>query len=200
MNNNILLGIFIVAIGSYFFYFFATQLMNILRQVSDLKIKRSSMLKWPRIKGRVVRLGYGLDYIYPSLSLEFEKRRNPDFVSPYPEDIYNHIQDAKENRELFGDVLIEYEYVCGGKEWIGRRISLIKSDSHEKFLYKVKVGDAINIIVNPQDPSDCFLKVFNDEDLERYANSLIISSIKLLVFGLIAYAVSMVAFFGPEKI
>jgi hypothetical protein len=200
MSNNILLAVFLLFIASYFVYIFISEFKIILKIVAEIRGDRVKMASWPKLKGRVMKVGYGIDYEYPQLRFEYEKKRNPEYVSPYPKDVLDVALSSRENIEYYGDVYIEYKYVSNNDVWVSRRISLIKSDSNLKFMYKVKPGDVVNVIVNPDDISDCYLRIVTEKEIDEYCNSLIVGSIKMIVFSAISFAGSMVALFGEQKI
>lgn len=200
MSNNILLAAFLIFIGSYFAYMFVIEFRTILKTISNMREDRVKMALWQKVRGRVVKVGYGIEYDYPQLRFEYEQKRNPDYVSPYPKNVLEEALLSRENIGYYGDVYIEYKYTINEDTWVSRRISLIKSDSNLKFMYMVKPGDIVNVIVNPDDVSDCYLRVLTDKEIDEYCNSLILGSIKMVVFSVIAFCGSMTALFGEQKI
>ena len=169
-------------------------ILTALKKIEEERKHRNKMKKWPKVKARIVELGYGLDYHYPGKTLDTSDIKGSLAKEAAQVEYDAENQRKIQNRVLYGDVLIRYSYRYGDEDWITRSIGPFPGEKDLSILYKLKKGSIVKAYVNPEDPAESYLRTYTDTEMNEIANDAILSKIHYFAIGLILFALSAIAF------
>lgn len=165
MQNDIAVSV----IGLVFCLYLTIRLFSNFQKVFDdyeyFRNENKRVGSWKRIKAKVLKKGFNLDYIYEDAT--FSELKN--FIGDISEEEFIRNQKIALDYDLIcGGPMIYYGYIIDGEKYFSREIGMFPSNNDVSLFYSLKVGDVIDVLVNPEDHSECFLRTTTEEDLSSY--------------------------------
>lgn len=176
------LPIFLFLASVFFLYTFFNELKEIVVKIEKIRKANHSIKSWVKVKGRVVGLGYNLDYSYPRLSEHIEA--NIADPQKYPADVLEASKLAINLEAAHGKVFIEYEYSLNGDDWVSRSISPFPNENNINMLYKLSIGSFIGVYVNPDSHNESYLRYCSESEISAISNSILIESTGSLKYAI----------------
>ena len=121
--------------------------------------------EWKKIRVKVLKKGFNLDYVYDYS--EFETLRS--FVGDMKEkEFLDNQEQANYYNLICNGPMIYYGYIFEGQKYFSREIGLFPAERDIDLFYSLKVGDVIEGLVNPENPAESYLRKTSDEEISEY--------------------------------
>jgi hypothetical protein len=163
MNNDLLVGIIGFLLCSWATLKIIENFKSIFEKFDYLKEENKKISKWKKIKAKVLSKSIGTDYTYEKCT----HKEALQFLDIDEHSFYELKEKAEENVILNGNIEINYGYIVDKEKLYSRAIGLLPMDSDLSFFYKINKGDIINILINPEDSTDTFIRNTSDENLNK---------------------------------
>lgn len=146
------------------------------------------------VQGRVLATGYNVEYDFPGMSPDEVLGR--EVSEDEAEAFEQRRHENRENRKEFGPVMIRYGYTFNNKKIISRVINIYGQKNDLEFFYKLKKGDPVKVLVDPEDPFISSLEMPMEKDhnevvwnvLTGFAPKVVITLFSWMMFSGVVYS------------
>lgn len=140
-----------------------------------------------KVKGRVLKTGYNLDYDFPGLSPEDILGR--ELTENEIETFEKKRQEKRLSKADYGNVHFHYGYEFNGNRIVGRSVNFYGTKRDLEYFYKYKKGDAITVYVDPKDPLVSALELPDENDHDGVVWDVIMGLAPRAVIAVLAWLI-----------
>ena len=163
MINDILVSVIGLSLCLWMTFKTFIDFKKIFSKFEYLNKENEKINSWKKIKAKVLKKGFNLDYVYKNATFE----EIEDYIDVEKEEFLIQQGDASYYKMTCNGPMIYYGYIVDGEKLYSRAIGLLPTEKDTELFYNTNVGDVINIYINDKDPLDTFIRKTSKEELDN---------------------------------